>query len=70
MPKTPKRPRDAMQLARFIGEKAASETAGDKDPSPKPAAKRGKARAEKLSPGQRKAIAKKAARARWNKSAD
>jgi hypothetical protein len=70
MPKTPKRPRDQMQLAKFIGEIATSETPGDKDgPSTAdPAAvKRGKARAAKLSPSKRKAIAKKAARARWKK---
>jgi hypothetical protein len=69
MPKPPKRPADMMQLARLIGERAtgdASET--ETDPSPKPAAKRGEARAAKLTPAKRSAIAKKAARARWKKA--
>jgi len=60
-----------MQLAKFIGEIAVSETPGDKDaPSAAdPAAvKRGKARAAKLGPRKRKAIAKKAARARWKRN--
>jgi hypothetical protein len=59
-----------MQLARSIGEAAASETPGDKDPAAepeKPAAKRGRARAAKLSSERRTEIAKKAARTRWKK---
>ena len=66
----PKRPRDMMQLAKFVGEIATGETAGDKDPEPapeSPAARRGRARAAKLPPKKRSAIARKAARARWNK---
>jgi hypothetical protein len=66
MPKTPKRPRDQMQLAKFIGEIATGERDDETGPTPSPAAvKRGKARAAKLSPRKRKAIAKKAARSRW-----
>lgn len=66
MPKPPKRPRDMMQLAKYIGEIATGERPDDEAPEPDAAAvKRGKARAAKLSPRKRKAIAKKAARARW-----
>jgi hypothetical protein len=67
MPKTPKRPRDMMQLAKLVGEIATGEVA---DPTPEPdaaAVKRGKARAAKLSPKKRSAIAKKAAAARWKR---
>lgn len=67
----PKRPRDANQLAKFIVDVATGEVS---DAAPeKSEAKRqgglkgGKARAEALSAEDRKAIAKKAARARWNK---
>lgn len=73
----PKRPRDPNLLARSVVE----DLIGEKlDGSPLPmdtrnpaavalsklgAAKGGKARADSLSPAKRKAIAKKAARARW-----
>lgn len=71
-----KRPRDTNQLAKFI----VDVTTGQVDlPNPdagkNPAAvtlgrlggaKGGKARAAKLSPQKRKAIAKKAAKARWS----
>lgn len=68
MPKPPKRPRDMMQLAKYIGEIATGERDDETGPLPDAAAvKRGKARAAKLSPRKRKAIAKKAARARWKK---
>jgi len=68
MPKTPKRPADMMQLARLIGERATGEVSEDQtDPLPKPAAKRGEARAAKLTPAKRSAIAQKAARTRWKK---
>jgi hypothetical protein len=70
MPKTPKRPRDMMQLARLVGEIAAGDVERPEDAAPPPdeaAVKRGKARAAKLSPKKRKAIAKKAATARWNR---
>lgn len=71
MAKGPKRPRDMMQLAKFIGEIAVGERTDDDAPEPDAAAvKRGKARAGKLSPRKRKAIAKKAARTRWQKSSN
>lgn len=57
-----------MQLAKLIGERAAGEVSEDQtDPLPKVAAKRGHARAGKLTPEQRSQIAKKAASARWKK---
>lgn len=69
MPKTPKRPADMMQHARLVGERATGEVSEDQtDPLPDAAAvKRGAARAAKLTPEKRKAIAKKAARTRWDK---
>lgn len=72
----PKRPRDPFQLAKLIGDIATGQ-AKDEAPAPpapeSPAAtfgrqgglKGGKARAKALSPAKRKAIARKAARARW-----
>jgi hypothetical protein len=69
MPKTPKRPADMMQLARLVGERATGEASEEQtDPPPKPAAKRGEARAAKLTPAKRSAIAKKAAKTRWKRS--
>jgi len=74
---TPKRPRDPNLLARSVVEDLIGERM---DGSPLPpdtrnpaavalsklgASKGGKARAEKLSDARRKAIAKKAAKARW-----
>lgn len=58
-----------MQLAKLVGERAAGEVSEEQtDPLPDAkAAKRGEARAAKLSPERRKAIAKKAARTRWRK---
>lgn len=57
-----------MQLARAIGETAASETPGDKDaaltPRQERAAKGGRARAKALTRAKRVAIAKKAAGSR------
>lgn len=74
MQKKPKRPRDPNQLGKLIvdlsvGEVAEAPTEG---PTKDPAAvalgrKGGKARAENLSEKQRKAIARKAAKARWGK---
>jgi hypothetical protein len=75
-----KRPRDANQLAKSIVGIATGEVE-DREPTPEeqgkdPAAVRlgrrgglkgGKARAESISAHQRAEIAKKAARARWNK---
>jgi len=65
MSKTPKRPRDANQLAAYIGKLATHEIA---EPVPNAkAVKRGKARAASLSGKRRKEIAKKAATTRWSK---
>lgn len=74
--KKPKRPRDLSQLAKKIVD-IATEGEPAEEPSEKnPHAvvlgrlggkKGGKARAEKLSPEQRKEIARKAAKARWEK---
>lgn len=74
MAKRPKRPRDPAELAKLIGDIATGERLND-SPTPgdlrlstvrrKAATKGGKARAKKLSPKNRTAIAKKAARARW-----
>jgi len=73
----PKRPRDPAQLAKLIVDIATGEAEDiDLDAGKNPAAvalgrlggkKGGKARAEKLSPQQRRNSARKAARARWTK---
>ena len=79
MAKTPKRPRDTNQLAKFITDLATGEAAepqaadAGKDPAAvalgrKGGLKGGKARAEKLSSKQLSDIAKHAAQARWKKS--
>ncbi len=67
----PKRPRDANQLAAMIVEIAAGDI-DDTQPVKREAQRKGglkggKARAEALSPKDRKEIAKKAANARWSK---
>ena len=66
MAKTPKRPRDMMQLAKFVGEIATQER-DKEEPSPTPrqarAAKGGKARAAKLTRKKRVAIAREAGKA-------
>ena len=64
-----KRPRDANQLAKMVVDVATGE-ADDNAPEKaegqrKGGLKGGKARAAKLSPEERRAIAKKAAKARW-----
>lgn len=73
----PKRPRDTNQLAKFIVDVATGEieppkTEDGKDPAAVSLGRRGglkggKARAEKLSEGRRKEIAKLAAKRRWAK---
>lgn len=71
MSKTPKRPTDMNQLARFIVDTASGEI-----PAPTPKQVRAKkggdigglARARTLSPDQRSEIARLAAEARWKKS--
>jgi len=71
MTDTPKRPRDANQLAHLIAGIAAGEV-DDTHPEKaegqrKGGLKGGRARADALSADERKAIATKAANARWNK---
>lgn len=75
----PKRPRDLNQLAKFIVDKATSESAPDNLAPPIPSAKDpaavslgrkgglkgGVARARALTKKQRSEIARKAAKARW-----
>ncbi len=77
VPPRHKRPRDLAQLARSIMQDATGETAPAPVQPPKNlaaqalsklgASKGGKMRAEALSPAKRRAIAKKAAAARWTK---
>jgi hypothetical protein len=71
----PKRPRDPIALAKLIGDIATGQIEEKTDDGKNAAAvslgrkgglKGGKARAAALSPAQRKAIAKKAAKARWS----
>ena len=74
MAKKPKRPRDPNQLAKLILDIATGEAENIKPAAPTAATearrkgglKGGKARAKALSGKERRAIAKKAARARWN----
>ena len=69
-PKTPDRPRDMSQLAKRIVDIAVGEETDEaEEPSvlEERAAKGGTARAAKLTPEERSAIAKKAAQARWGK---
>jgi len=74
MAKRPKRPRDPAQLAKLIVEIATGERPNDSPTQPesmraqvgrKGGLKGGRARATKLSAKKRKAITKRAARARW-----
>ena len=65
--KSPKRPCDVAQLAKFIVEIASGERPNERPQSNEAAVRRGVARAESLTPRKRKAIAKKAANARWKK---
>ena len=70
-PKTPSRPRDMSQLAKRIVDITTGEETDEvpeSTPEEERAAKGGAARAAKLTPEERSAIAKKAARARWKKS--
>lgn len=77
MAKHPKRPRDTNQLAHVIsqlatGELADVKTEDGKDPAAvalgrKGGLKGGRARAEALTPSKRKAIAKRAAKKRWER---
>lgn len=74
MAKHPKRPRDPNQLAKLIVDMTTGELPNDSVMPPespkaivgrKGGLKGGKARAKKLSAAKRKAIARKASRARW-----
>ena len=75
-PPKPKRPRDPNQLAKQIVDEATGEAEPEFEPEKNPAAvalgklggkKGGDARAAKLTPEQRQEIARKAAKARWEK---
>lgn len=76
-PKGEKRPADAIGAAIMVARISVGDLDEKRDESPKDSAavslgrrgglKGGKARAAKMSPGQRTEIAKKAARARWGK---
>lgn len=74
-----KRPRDPIQPAKLIGDIATGQVEDREHDARNPAAvalgklggaKAGKARAAKLSGGQRKEIARKAAQKRWGKVTD
>lgn len=72
MSKTPKRPRDPNQLAKSIVDIATGEAENQKPTEKDPAAvalgrKGGVARANSLTPAERKAIAEKATKSRWEK---
>lgn len=71
--RTPKRPRDANQLAKMIvdlttGDETEPEMSPKQKAGQKGGLKGGKARAERLYASERKAIAKRAATIRWSKS--
>jgi hypothetical protein len=66
--KNPRRPRDTAELAKQIVDIATGKREKDGPVENEGAAKRGRARAEALTPKQRKAIAKKAAAARWGRT--
>jgi hypothetical protein len=71
MPKrrtTPKRPTDVNQLAKLIVDISTGAVSDDAPTVDAKAVQRGKARAAKLTPAKRKAIAKKAANKRWHKT--
>lgn len=63
-PRGEKRPADTNACAVMVGKIATGEITDDIKP-PSNRAKGGRARKDALTPGQRKAIAKKAAQARW-----
>lgn len=72
MPKTPKRPRDPNQLAKFIIDAATGEIPAKVETPKVTRAKKagaagGPARARALSPAERSEIARVAAEARWKK---
>lgn len=64
--KKPKKKSDANELAFDIARRATGESPSPGEPEKDPAAvKRGKARAERLTPEERQEIARKGANARW-----
>ncbi|MBI1215079.1 MAG: histone H1 [Alphaproteobacteria bacterium] len=70
MAKNPKRPRDPNQLGKLIADIATGEAENTKPQEKDPAAvalgrKGGQSRAKSLTPEERKAIAEKAAKKRW-----
>jgi hypothetical protein len=69
MAKTPKRPRDANQLAKMIVDIASGDEPNEKPEKDEAAValgrKGGKARAERMSPERRTEIARRAAKLRW-----
>jgi len=75
MSRIPKRPRDANQLAKMIVDLASGEIVEERQEPPTPAQefarlgglKGGRARADALTPEQRKEIARKAATKRWGR---
>lgn len=72
MTQTPKRPRDANQLAKFIVDVATGEASEEAAPTQtegqrKGGLKGGPARATSMTPAQREEIARLAAQARWKK---
>jgi hypothetical protein len=66
-PRGPKRPRDVNQLAKRIVDLSTGEASEEESRESAAARKRGEARAAKLTPEERSAIAKRAAKARWGK---
>jgi hypothetical protein len=69
MPKkrqTPPRPRDLNELAYRVGQIATHQIEDEAPKVDEKATKRGEARAAKLTPKKRKAIARKAADTRWH----
>ena len=77
-PRKKKRPRDLAQLAKNIVDEATNQLPPEEGTEQSPKAKAGKkggikggkARAKKLTPAQRREIAKKAANVRWQKSSE
>ena len=68
MPTTnPKKDRDEITVAKSIFDEIVEMTEHEETPQEKRAKIGAKARTEKLTPAERSAIAKKAAKARWNK---
>lgn len=71
MPKpTPKKDRDEVTVAKSIFDEIVEFTEHEETPEEARAKKGGNARAARLSPEKRKAIAKKAANARWSKESE